>query len=115
MKNKEKLLKDIEEYTEYGDLKSYIFICDKGCVVYGDKHTMMSDLTTFLNWQLLETKKLTKKDIDEMCRLAKLDNDEVIDEFKDKLNKAVNKAINNNKFDELEKLIKKIGDEIKNG
>lgn len=116
MKNKEKLLKDIEEFTKNGDIKSYILICDKGSTTYSrGKTDLLSDITTFIHWQYMEKKNLTEHDINSICRYAKMSNDELEEELKKNLNKTVNKAINNNKFDELEKLIKKIGDEIKNG
>lgn len=109
MKNKEKLLKDIEEFTKDGDIKSYILICDKGSTTHSrGKADLLSDITNYIHWQYTEKKNLTEYDVDSICRLAKMSNDELEEELKKNLNKVLKKGIENNEFEELEEMLKKI-------
>ena len=109
MKNKENLLKDIEEMTKDGDFKSYILICDKGSTTHsGSKADLLSDITTYIHWQYMEKKNITEHDIDSICRLAKMNNDELSEEIKKNLNKALKVGMENNELDKLEEMLKKI-------
>lgn len=108
MKNKKDLLEAIEEFTEENDFKYYVMLCDKGLRMNADRGEFCSMITMVL--QRLKNKGAIKdRDIDMICKLAKLDGDGLTKEL---LNVIKEMDINEKDKKEIEKIIDEILEEM---
>lgn len=91
MKNKEELLETIEAITEDEDISEYIFITKKGILAYASKADILVLVTNLLHYLKFEEKTLNDNDIDNVCKLAKKDNNNLMKELLEKMKDVLEK------------------------